>query len=137
MTLTTEDRSLLISHNIKKSNQAIKDAETLLKTNSLTGALNRIYYGIFYIISALAIKHQFSTSKHSQMIGWFNKNYVRNFIVTREIGKIVHDAFDKRMKGDYDILVEFDFEDVSVDLKNMKKTISVIKTLIETEEAST
>ena len=47
-------------------------------------ALNRIYYGIFYIVSALAIKNRFSTANHSQLIGWFNTNYVKTSKTTDE-----------------------------------------------------
>jgi hypothetical protein len=70
-----------------------------LQSHSFTGALNRIYYGIFYILSALANKHHFSTSKHTQLIAWFNKNFVRTGKIDREIGKFVHLAFDRRMDG--------------------------------------
>lgn len=68
------------------------------------------------------------------MIGWFNKNFVRNNKISRQIGKFVHEAFDKRMKGDYDVLVKFDLEDVLQDFENMKNTIKVIKELINIVE---
>lgn len=130
MTLTNETRQIIIENNIYKAHQAVKDAEMLLKANSFTGALNRIYYGIFYIISALAIKHKFSTSNHSQLIGWFNKNFVRNLKVERKIGKIVHYAFDQRMEGDYNVLSEFFYDDIADDFENMKKVISTVEKLI-------
>ena len=50
MTLTDDTRQLIISNNIDKAQQAIKDAKMLLNSESFVGALNRIYYGIFYII---------------------------------------------------------------------------------------
>jgi len=34
----------------------------------LFNAENRIYYAIYYIVSALAIKNDYSTSKHSQLL---------------------------------------------------------------------
>ena len=39
-------------------------------------AVNRIYYGLYYAVTALAIKHRFETSKHLQLIGWFNKEFI-------------------------------------------------------------
>ncbi len=130
MTLTNETRQIIIENNVCKAHQAVKDAEMLLKANSYTGALNRIYYGIFYIISALAIKHKFSTSNHSQLIGWFNKNFVKSFKVERNIGKIVHYAFDQRMDGDYNALSEFFYDDIADDLENMKKVMSTVEKLV-------
>lgn len=134
MTLTQEARKSIIENSILKSHQAIHDAELLLNSNSYIGALNRIYYGIFYIISALAIKHGFSASKHSQLIGWFNKNYVRNSKVDRKIGKFIHLAFHRRMDGDYNALVEFCYNDVAEDLVSMKETIAVIEDIINSIE---
>ena len=131
MTLSNETRNILINNNIDKAHQAIKDAEMLLNAKSFTGALNRIYYGIYYIINALAIKNKYSTSKHSQLIGWFNKNFVRNLKVERKIGKIIHFAFDRRMESDYNAFSDFQFDDVLEDLENMKKVISVVEKLVK------
>ena len=38
----------------------------LIENNKLHLAVNRIYYGSFYILSALALKYRFQTSKHGQ-----------------------------------------------------------------------
>lgn len=131
MTLIEKNREMIIHHYIKKSYQAIDDAETLLGKRSFTGALNRIYYGIFYILSALAVKNKFSTLKHSQLIGWFNKNYVKSEKVDRKIGRIIHSAFDQRMESDYDPLSEFHYEEIEENLANMKKVISSIEKLVK------
>lgn len=137
MSLTNETRQLIIANNIDKAHQAIKDAKMLLDAGSFVGALNRIYYGIFYIISALAIKHEYSTSKHSQLIGWFNKNYVRHNKIDRSIGKFIYLAFDRRMEGDYNALSKFNYNDISDDFKKMKETIKVIEELIHSDEEDT
>ena len=71
MTLHKED---LINIAVEKSNQAIKSAKDNIENNNLETAQNRIYYALFYIVTALAYKNDFITSKHSQLKGWFNKN---------------------------------------------------------------
>jgi uncharacterized protein (UPF0332 family) len=35
-------------------------------------AMNRIYYGLFYVVNCLALIDGFTTSKHTQLIGYFN-----------------------------------------------------------------
>jgi len=137
MSLTNETRQLIIANNIDKAHQAIKDAKMLLNAESFVGALNRIYYGVFYIISALAIKHQYSTPKHSQLIGWFNKNYVRHNKIDRGIGKFIYLAFDRRMEGDYNALSTFNYDDIADDLEKMKETIKTIEEIIQSDEKST
>jgi hypothetical protein len=85
----------------------------------------------------LANKHHFSTSKHTQLIAWFNKNFVRTGKIEPETGKFVHLAFDRRMDGDYNIFSEYCYNDVAEDLEYMKKTIAAIEELIYSEEKRT
>ncbi len=130
MTLSKENRIVIIDNNIQKSYQAINDAEILLNNEGFSGALNRIYYSIFYILSALAIKSDYKTSKHTQLIGWFNKNFVKNHKVERKIGKLVQKAFDQRMEGDYDVLSEFCFDETKEALADAKEIIRVVRDII-------
>ncbi len=65
-----EDRKALIEHRIAKADDAVRDVEFLIESKRLLLAVNRIYFGIFYIISALSLKKDFHTSKHQQLIGW-------------------------------------------------------------------
>ena len=70
------EKETLIKYRISRANETIKEAESAFNNNFLFNAENRIYYAIFYIVSALALKHGFSTSKHHQLLGWFNKEFV-------------------------------------------------------------
>lgn len=70
-------------------------------------AINRMYYGIFYALLALGLKYQFETSKHRQLLGWFNKTFIKDDILPRKYGKIAREAFEVRQKGDYDTYIEF------------------------------
>jgi len=67
----------LIRYRINKSEGTIEEAELAIENNKLSLAENRIYYSIFYIVSALALKYDFSTSKHSTLMGWFNQGMVK------------------------------------------------------------
>ena len=88
-----EDRKALIEHRIAKADDAVRDVEFLIESKRPLLAVNRIYYGIFYIISALSLKKDFHTSKHQQLIGWFNKEFVASGRVDSRYGKIIHNAF--------------------------------------------
>jgi uncharacterized protein (UPF0332 family) len=70
------DRQILIDYRLEQARETIKLTEFLIDSNQLNVAVNRIYYGMFYSVTALAIKHKFETSKHNQLIGWFNREFV-------------------------------------------------------------
>ena len=102
----------------------------LIENGELALAVNRIYYGIYYILSALAIRSQFKTSKHSQLISWFNKTFVKEGIVDQKYSKLIRKAFENRMEGDYDVFSVFTKEEVEQSLEEMEEVISEIQKLI-------
>lgn len=71
MTIPKIHRNELVKYRLEQAYKAAEDAEFLIENKRYGLAINRIYYGIFYLLSALAIIHKFETSKHQQLIGWF------------------------------------------------------------------
>lgn len=57
---------------------------------------------MFYSILALGLKYEFETSKHRQLIGWFNKNFIYDGLIDETYEKIINKAFNRSTKGDYD-----------------------------------
>ncbi len=127
MTLSDEDRSQLVKYNIEKGKQAIEDVRFLIDSNKLYLAANRIYYGIFYMLSALALKNNFSTKNHGQLIGWFNKNFVKTSRIDRKYSNILRLSFELRSDADYDVLKIFNKEEIQQSYSEMKEIISEIE----------
>ena len=69
MTLPEKQKKIFISYNVEKADTAISDAQFLIDNNKVYAANNRTYYACFYILTALSLKDNFSTSKHKQLIG--------------------------------------------------------------------
>lgn len=134
MTLDDSHRQDLIQHKLEKANETIADVKFLIEHDKLTIAVNRSYYGMFYVLSALALKHRFTTTKHKQLIGWFNKTFVKTNRVDRKFGEIIHNAFDQRSKSDYDDFVTFSKDEVDQLFEEMKAFIHAIEKLIEMED---
>lgn len=120
----------LIRYRIERCNETIIETEEAIRNNHFHLAVNRIYYAIFYAISALAIKDDFSTSKHHQLLGWFNKQYVSTNIISKDLGKIYRDAFTNRMLGDYDDFIEFEEAKIRNNFNKAKSFINEIKALL-------
>ncbi len=130
MTIAEKERQTLIAYRIEKAKIAREDARFLVDNNKLYLAVNRIYYGIFYIISALALKDHFQTRKHRQLIGWFNKNYIKEGIIDKKFGIFVHKAYDERSQADYADYVEFNKEEVLAMMEELNRLILKIEELI-------
>lgn len=129
--INEEDRTALVNYRIEQAISTIELSQFLIESDKLIVAVNRIYYGIFYSVTALALKYQFETSKHSQLIGWFNKEFIATKRIDKKYGKILRNAYQNRTKGDYDAFVSFQKEEVLTMLDEMIDYINMIKTLLK------
>ncbi len=130
MNLPKEDKEALIKHKTEKAKDTIADVDFLIKNNRLVLAVNRIYYGAFYILSALALKKDFTTSKHQQLIGWFNKAFIKEKLIDRKHGEFLVKAYENRSAGDYDDFAEFDRADILELFDEMKDFYNKILEII-------
>jgi len=62
------DPKELINYRIRQAKDTVSEVKILIKNNLLKIAVNRIYYGMFYMVLALATKYNYKTSKHQQLI---------------------------------------------------------------------
>ena len=133
MTLSEENRKILINTRLDQAIETIQEALLLIENNMLRAAMNRMYYGMFYSLLALALKYKFKTSKHQQLIGWFNKNFIKNNLIDKKYSKIIRDAFELRTEGDYEVFIDFSREEILDKFESMKVFIAEIERFISTE----
>jgi len=106
------DREILIQYRLNQAKQTIGEVSKLIEADLLSVAVNRIYYGIFYSLTALALRSEYQSSKHFQLMGWFNQNFVKPGLIEVKYGKILRDAFKNRSDGDYAPFILFEKDDV-------------------------
>lgn len=124
------DKEELVKHRLSRAKESADDAKFALENNRLNNAENRIYYAIFYSVSALAIKNDYSTSKHFQLMGWFNKNFIKTGKIDKEFGRIYKRQFENRLESDYDDFIELSYEQVKEDYENMQSFLEEIEKFI-------
>ncbi|HPS56884.1 MAG TPA: HEPN domain-containing protein [Spirochaetota bacterium] len=129
--ISNADREALIAYRFEQAKETIAVSEFLFNSDKLPVAVNRIYYGIYYALTALALKHMFETSKHAQLLGWFNRVFISGNIVDISYGRILRNAFQNRTKSDYDAYIHFDRTEVAAMLEEMKDFIAMIESLLK------
>lgn len=125
-----ERKTDLVYLRLKQASETIDDVEFLIQNERLRLAINRIYYGMFYSLLALAIQFDFKTSKHVQLIGWFNKEFVKNQKIDSRFSKIVQSAYNARSDGDYGVFSEFSKEETLIRFAEMKEFIEELENYI-------
>jgi len=128
--IDNDKRNALIAYRISQAKETIEDAELLFANNKLRAAINRIYYGMFYSLLAIGLKHQFETSKHQQLLGWFNKNFIHTGKIEVKYGEMIKNAFRSRNISDYETDVIYSKENVDVMLIDMKEFIAAMEIFV-------
>ena len=92
----------LSQYRFSRAKEVLRDAETLLNQDSFSSSVNRSYYAIFHALRAVTALDGFDSSKHSGVIAYINREYVKTGIFEKRLSKILDTAFRLREKADYD-----------------------------------
>lgn len=107
-------KSEMINYRVQRADETITEVRSHISNGYLHTAVNRIYYCVFYIVSALALKYNFQTKNHGQLLGWFNREFIKTKIIPKKFSKIYRWAFNNRQSGDYDDFVTFTKDEVEI-----------------------
>lgn len=117
----------LSKYRFERAKEAFADAKVLLEQKSFASSVNRSYYAIFHALRAVTALDGFDSGKHSGVIAYMNKTYVKEGIFDRQLSKILDTAFRLREKADYD-----DFFIVSADAaqEQLAKALTVMNMIL-------
>lgn len=123
----------IADYRIAEASEAIDDVELLLRHKRYRAAANRIYYAAFYAASAALLTKSLQFAKHSAVISFFDKEFVKTGIFPKEYSKSLHLAFHERQEDDYMPFVEFDENELIELFAGVKKMVRGIKDFLEEE----
>jgi len=109
--LSFEKKDLVI-YRYEKAQDTFETAELLLKENKLSHAVNRYYYAVFHCIQALLVTIDLSSQKHSGVIGFFNRHFVKTGLFDKKYAKIAVHIFEERSDADYEDFRTFSIQEV-------------------------
>ena len=121
----------IIKYRRERAEETVEEAKIMLNNEKLFAAVNRIYYAVFYEVSALLLTKGFSSSKHSGIKSMFSKEFVRTGLISKEHGEFYNQIFKFRQRGDYQEFVSFEEDEVKDWLEKAKQFITAIEKVIE------
>ena len=102
----------------------------MLQDGFIEDAINRIYYAIYYAVSALLYTRKFHPKTHLGMKALFSKEFVKNNLITDKQAQIYSTIFAKRFEADYEDFFTTDMDTVQNHLKEATNFIFLIETII-------
>ena len=92
----------LAVYRLERADEMLKASEENLNLGQLRTSLNCSYYAVFHAMRAVNALESFDSSKHSGVIAFFNKTYLKANKIDRKFVAIIKETSYLREKSDYD-----------------------------------
>jgi len=106
----SEAQAALVRYRLGEAKEPLEEARLLARESRWRGALNRVYYAMFYATLALLAVRQLASPRHSGVIALFHREFVRPGLFAREWASYLDIAFYLRNRSDYQNFVTPDTE---------------------------
>lgn len=117
----------LAMYRLGVAKEDLEAAETSFEHKQYRSTNNRAYYAIFRAISACLALEFKAYKQHAQVIGNFNKDFVRTGIFPREISRKIGRAQEIRHASDYDDFYLASAADAESQLKTATEVVSMVE----------
>lgn len=120
--MTPECDALLAAADAK-----LRAADLLLTEGLPDDAASRAYYAAFHAVSALHLADGNAFSSHAQLIGRFNKDFIRTGRMPTAFAKVLTRLFQDRQLGDYGAPASISSGQAQQDIDDARQLIAAIR----------
>ena len=87
---------------MERAGRYLQSADLLLRDGDYESAVSRTYYAMFFAAQAVLLTQGLSFSSHKMVLSAFGEKFVKTNIFSRQMGRQLNLAFEKRQLGDYE-----------------------------------
>ena len=109
----------------------METANLLLDNNKFADAVSRAYYAVFHAVSALLLTKELVFSSHAQVIGSFNREFIKTGVMPANLTSKIQELFNLRQLGDYTIAPDIDIDLAKKAMQNAEDIIRNSKEYLE------
>lgn len=111
----------------KRAIKMLNIVPDLIELGDYNTAINRAYYSVFHSMKAVEVFDKFDSKKHSGIISFFRKNYIKTGIFDSDLSDIIKTLQAQREDSDYNIIAEFNIDDAKEAYEKAKLFVSIIE----------
>ena len=101
MSLSEEERKIIVGLEIEKSRKTFSEIEILRQAGLWDNIANRLYYAAFHAVSALLINDGHPVGTHQGAVVMLHQHYIKTGILSKEDGAFYSQLQTMREKADY------------------------------------
>jgi uncharacterized protein (UPF0332 family) len=120
-----------IKANLERAQQAVNAARELAAGGYTDFAASRAYYAAFYAATALLLSEELSFGKHSAVLSFIHKEFVRKGKLSKTHGKNLNWLFELRGVGDYGVTLHVSQRDANRAIQVASDFLLAIKELLQ------
>ena len=124
----------LAGYRLEKAKEMLSAAESNLEIEEYKTSLNRSYYAVFHAMRAANVLKGFDSSKHSGVIAFFTKEYLKTDILDRDMAVIIKGSSHCREKSDYDDFYIAGRKEAEKQFNNAKQFVQKVEEYINFDE---
>lgn len=123
-----EQAKSLSQYRFKKAKQVLESADMLIRmSEDYNSVVNRCYYAIFHAVRSILALERKDFEKHSAVISYFRREYIKTRIIPVEASDILGDAFNSRNESDYRDFFDVPKEQAELQLEAAKRFIEIVE----------
>ena len=130
--LTESERWQLVDYRLQRAEEALAEADSLIKSNFYNAAVNRLYYACYYAVIALLIKHNITAQTHKGVKQMFSLHFAANGKIEKRYSIFYGRLFNDRISSDYDDFVQYDEEMIAELRPQAEEFIVMVKNKLTT-----
>ncbi|MEO0733297.1 MAG: HEPN domain-containing protein [Bacteroidota bacterium] len=119
-----------VSNWIHKSEDSLQAAEYLLRIGSAQGAINRMYYAAYHLISGLYAQDDITAKSHKGLKAKLGELYIQNGKLEMRHATTLAKLFKMRLRADYSADGYFTVEEATEVLVPTKAMLKDLRALI-------
>lgn len=131
MNRSAEQLRALVSYRLEQAVETLREANLLLDQSAWRGAQNRAYYAMFYAVLALLVTRQLGSSKHSGVLGLFDREFVKPGLLPKALSRSLRLAFNRRQSWDYGEVGDLDPEEITEMVAEAKLFVQAIEDFLQ------
>ena len=114
-------------YRLERAEELINDSKQLFESGSYKSGNNRAYYAIFYTMRAVLALDEVDFKKHSGVIQYFQREYIKTGIFDKAYSDIIMDSSAIRNASDYDDFYLASREEALDQIKGAEKFYNAVE----------
>ncbi len=128
----SNSRQELIQYRLETAKEKLRAAKVLLDSENYKDSVGRSYYAMFSAVRALLAKDNVDFARHSGVIAYFQREYVKTGKIEKKYSKYLSEAFQVRNNCDYADFYLIVKEDAVEQCQRAEEFINAIEAYLST-----